>query len=187
MLLKRYITQFNNVLNIENVSVLIRLANTLSYEKAKIGLGFENTKIRNVSMFRFSTKEKSLTNCHWCLYLNYRIIYFMNEYLKKQNFFQYIPGLPSCNQIDLLKYEKGNHYNFHVDAMNYSNRTLSSILFLNNDYEGGELTFKNTFNEEELTIKPFPGKLVVWPSNMMFPHAVKPVKKGTRYTIVAWA
>ena len=71
--------------------------------------------------------------------------------------------------------------------MNYSNRTLSSILFLNNDYEGGELTFKNTFNEEELTIKPFPGKLVVWPSNMMFPHTVKPVKKGTRYTIVAWA
>jgi hypothetical protein len=186
MLLKRYITQFNNVLNIENVSVLIRLANTLSYEKAKIGLGVENTKIRNVSTFKFSTKEKSLTNCHWCYYLNYRIIHFMNEYLRKENFLDYT-RIENCNQIDLLKYEKDNHYNYHIDAMSISDRTLSSILFLNNDYEGGELTFKNTYNEEELLIKPYPGKLVVWPSNMMFPHAVKPVKKGTRYTIVAWA
>ena len=64
---------------------------------------------------------------------------------------------------------------------------MSSILFLNNDYEGGELSFKNTFNDDEISIKPTPGTLLVWPSNILFPHAVKPVKKGIRYTIVAWA
>jgi predicted 2-oxoglutarate/Fe(II)-dependent dioxygenase YbiX len=61
------------------------------------------------------------------------------------------------------------------------------VLFLNNDYKGGELCFKNTFDNEEFCIKPTPGMLVVWPSNLLFPHAVKPITEGTRYTIVSWA
>jgi predicted 2-oxoglutarate/Fe(II)-dependent dioxygenase YbiX len=64
---------------------------------------------------------------------------------------------------------------------------FSCILFLNNDYEGGELCFKNTFDDEEVAVKPLPGKLIIWPSNIMFPHTVKPVKKGIRYTVVGWA
>ena len=32
-----------------------------------------------------------------------------------------------------------------------------------------------------------PGHVVIWPSNFMYPHAVEPVKKGIRYSVVSWA
>ena len=157
MLLKNYIAQFHNVVSYENVSVLLRYANTVDYEKAKIGRGVVNDKIRNVSRFNITANEKSLTRCHWANYLNYKITQCMNIYLQKQNLLQHGCTIQSLNQLDLLK------------------------------YEGGELSFKNTFNDDEISIKSTPGTLVIWPSNFLFPHAVKPVQKGTRFTIVAWA
>jgi hypothetical protein len=59
----------------------------------------------------------------------------------------------------------------------------SSVLYLNDDYEGGELFFP----EFDLTIKPKLGDLVTFPTNSMYIHAVKEVKHGTRYTIaLSW-
>jgi predicted 2-oxoglutarate/Fe(II)-dependent dioxygenase YbiX len=187
MLLKKYIGIFKNALNIKTISVLVRYANIVNYEKARVGNNIENTKVRNVSTFNFTTNDKSLTNCHWAYYLNYKFTHFMNEYLQKQDFAKNIGFMEGCNQIDLLKYEKDNFYDYHVDDGKHTNRILSCILFLNNDYEGGELCFKNTFDDEEVAVKPLPGKLIIWPSNIMFPHTVKPVKKGIRYTVVGWA
>lgn len=187
MLLKNYITQFHNAVSYKNVSVLIRYANTVDYVKGKVGLGVENKKIRNVSLFHFAANEKSLTKCHWANYLNHKITLCMNTYLQKQNLLNYTHPIQGLNQLDLLKYEKDNFYDYHTDDHKNSIRVLSAILFLNNDYEGGELSFKNTFNDDEISVKPTPGTIVVWPSNFLFPHAVKSVKNGIRYTIVAWA
>ena len=59
----------------------------------------------------------------------------------------------------------------------------SSLLYLNDDYEGGELFFP----EFDLTIKPKLGDLITFPTNSMYLHAVKEVKCGTRYTIqLSW-
>ena len=32
-----------------------------------------------------------------------------------------------------------------------------------------------------------PNRLIIWPSNFLFPHSVLPVTKGLRYSVVAWA
>lgn len=59
----------------------------------------------------------------------------------------------------------------------------SSVLYLNDDYDGGELFFP----EFNLTIKPKLGDLVTFPTNSMYIHGVKEVKYGTRYTIaLSW-
>ena len=50
----------------------------------------------------------------------------------------------------------------------------------NDDYKGGNFLIAE--NEYE-TAK---GSAIVFPSNFMFPHAVKKVEKGTRYSIVTW-
>ena len=54
---------------------------------------------------------------------------------------------------------------------------------LNNDYEGGGLNFK--WNDEKMDIEIKPNRLIMWPSNFMYPHCVEPITKGTRYSIVA--
>ena len=57
---------------------------------------------------------------------------------------------------------------------------LSSLFYLNDDYEGGELYF-DKFN---LKIKPKAGDLYLFPSTYLFSHASLPVTEGTKYSIV---
>lgn len=39
----------------------------------------------------------------------------------------------------------------------------------------------------EYKIEVKPNRMIVWPSNFMFPHRVAPVTKGVRFSVVSWA
>ena len=95
----------------------------------------------------------------------------------------------------LLVYEPGGHYKAHYDAVaRWKNpdgtiiwkksvdRDLSTVLFLNSDFEGGEFVFPDL----RVTIRPEPGLLVAFPSSQFYAHKVEPVISGTRYTMVNW-
>jgi hypothetical protein len=185
MLLKPYIQVFPKVLNLKTVSTIVKVASNLNYKKATVGNNVLDEKIRKVHNYELSYYSKSLTEVHWFNFLHKKIYDLMNYYLNKNKLINYY-RISNINQIEILKYEKTFHYDYHIDDGFKWNRTLSSILFLNNDYEGGELSFKDPLNEEEISIKPEPGAIVVWPSNLLFPHTVKPIKNGTRYSVVAW-
>ena len=90
------------------------------------------------------------------------------------------------NQIDLLKYTPGGKYETHTDHYTYSTRHLSIIVNLNNNYEGGDLVFTDQKNKEIKRLKLGKGSIVFFPSNFLYPHMIEPIKKGTRYSIVAW-
>lgn len=81
------------------------------------------------------------------------------------------------------KYEVGQYYNYHVDNSvinNNENRVLSIVIYINDDYEGGELQFPF------YTYKPSKGQGVFFPSDWLYPHRSCPVLKGTKYSIVTW-
>ena len=59
---------------------------------------------------------------------------------------------------------------------------LSIVAVLNDNYEGGEFIM---FDDYEIKFKA--GDLIIFPSVFLYPHFVKPVKKGTRYSFVSWA
>jgi predicted 2-oxoglutarate/Fe(II)-dependent dioxygenase YbiX len=82
----------------------------------------------------------------------------------------------------LLKYSGGQHYDAHYDGGGDSKRNLSAILYLNSDYEGGELEFVN-FN---IKIKPSAGMLLLFPANYPYRHIAHPVTSGTKYAIVSF-
>jgi hypothetical protein len=83
---------------------------------------------------------------------------------------------------NLLKYETGQEYKAHYDSGTGGGRHVSCILYLNDDYEGGELEFPN-FN---IKIKPQAGMLIMFPSNFAYKHIAYPVTKGTKYAMVTW-
>lgn len=58
---------------------------------------------------------------------------------------------------------------------------LTILGALNNDYEGGEFILCG----EQIEFKA--GEVLVFPSNFLYPHEIKPVKSGTRYSFVSWA
>jgi len=91
------------------------------------------------------------------------------------------------NDIQVLKYVPGGHYKFHIDDNTNIHRVLSLIYFVNDDYEGGDLVFKLIGTEEVLKVEKKKNRLIIWPSNFMYPHSVTPVLKGIRYSVVAWA
>ena len=58
---------------------------------------------------------------------------------------------------------------------------ISIVGLLNDNYEGG------AFMCREKEIKLIPGDILLFPSNFMYPHEVKEITKGIRYSFVSWA
>ena len=86
----------------------------------------------------------------------------------------------------LNKYSEGGFMSRHIDNIHHSHGQtygypqLTALLMLNDNYEGGNfLIAENEYDTAK-------GSAIVFPSNFMFPHAVKKVEKGTRYSIVTW-
>lgn len=72
----------------------------------------------------------------------------------------------------------------HIDShKGYESVQFSSIAYLNDNYDGGELYFPN----QDFLYKPKAGDIVTFPSGgTEYPHEVKKVKSGKRYTIAMW-
>jgi hypothetical protein len=68
---------------------------------------------------------------------------------------------------------------FMEEHKDYSHQSLSSILYLNDNYEGGETMVGNKI------IKPETGKVIFF-TGTKIPHSVKKLTKGRRYTIPSW-
>ena len=75
-----------------------------------------------------------------------------------------------------------DHIHSMFDGQRKGIPVLTVLGALNDNYEGGEFVMFG-----DLEIKLPAGAVIVFPSNFMYPHEVKPVKKGVRYTYVSWA
>jgi len=85
----------------------------------------------------------------------------------------------------LNKYDVGGfmakHTDIHIIVMDKICIAQASLLFfLNDDYEGGDFIISNCH------FRPKKGDAIIFPSNFMFPHEVKEVTKGTRWSIISW-
>ena len=86
----------------------------------------------------------------------------------------------------LNKYSEGGFMSKHCDNIHHSHGQeygfpqASALLFLSDDYEGGEFVVA-----EEIYITK-KGSGIIFPSNFMYPHEVKPVTKGTRWSALTW-
>jgi hypothetical protein len=93
-----------------------------------------------------------------------------------------------CCGIRLNRYNENtlmrphfDHIHSLFDGQQKGIPVLSLVGVLNDDYEGGELTF---FDDYKLDLKQ--GDVVVFPSCFLYPHKVNEITKGTRYSLVSW-
>ncbi len=96
--------------------------------------------------------------------------------------------------LQFLKYNKGGYFNEHYDPeVNYksdtNDRIYTIIIYLNDDFEGGETYFKNI----DMSIKPKKGKAVIFKSldengNILKKslHQGSEVTSGTKYMCNKW-
>jgi SM-20-related protein len=113
-----------------------------------------------------------------------------------------MPELSAHFEVPLQKYEEpqflrygpGAFFTAHRDRPNSahletSDRKISLVIFLNDDFEGGELTFyglidQPAFANAGLPCDAAPGLAIAFRSETL--HEVTPVTSGQRFTIVTW-
>jgi predicted 2-oxoglutarate/Fe(II)-dependent dioxygenase YbiX len=88
------------------------------------------------------------------------------------------PGGRHLRHADNCKEEGGAWVPNHTPA-----RVVSSILYLNSDFDGGEIVFEQ---HGPTIIKPRRGLLLLFPSDRHHVHEVRPVTAGYRYTAAIW-
>ena len=82
--------------------------------------------------------------------------------------------------FNFVKYNPGKYFKVHADHGPYYACTISAVVYLNDDYDGGELQFVR----QELTIKPEAGDIILCPSSFIYEHASLEIKSGTKYCVV---
>jgi len=173
------------LLSLNQVSAILKTYINGDFRDAEVSINNKNvvnTENRKVKVL--ALKPDCFTSIHWINFIRYSITKLVKEYCEGHG----LPLPKYLETIDLLKYEKGGFYKPHVDYTPHNlgnvERSFSIVIFLNNDFKGGNLRFM--YGNEYFDITPYPGKVVIWPSNMLFKHSAMPVEEGTRYALVSW-
>lgn len=95
---------------------------------------------------------------------------------------RYDQGFSSLETINVNRYLPGEQYHVHADAGGKSMRVISALVYLNDDFIGGETEFVH-FDER---VTPRAGRLVIFPSNYAYAHAALPPTDGVKYSAAFW-
>lgn len=198
MNIKDYIKVYDDVARPNLIDGFLQYCKNTEYKKAKIQKEMDDdslNKIRNTDIHNIARLETAPDQISFDKYKNYTQIHWSNilkniiantniRYIHDMKF-AYNP-VTQIENTTLLRYGPGGHYVLHVDDCLKFHRVLSFIMFVNDDFEGGELIFGHCDHKEHMTIKPKKNRVVFFPSNFAYPHKVSPIKKGIRYTVVSW-
>jgi prolyl 4-hydroxylase len=124
-------------------------------------------------------------------------LYQRKIYFTLKDKFDFIKGfnISHFEPLSILKYTVGQQYREHKDFFNNINskitendRFATAILYLNDDFDGGETFFKHL----KITVKPKKGSLLFFDYkynhelNMLTRHQGLPVYRGTKYIATQW-
>lgn len=164
--------------------------------KGKVGAqnsAIEDKSVRDISAIHFqSPSRKPLED-----FLQSKIDSFIQQFPWGKN----RKAIP-CNAWGYFKYDApGGHYDWHCDeghvwpngniVINYPCRHLTAVYYPNSNYEGGQIElgqrpYGAASQPNSVMIKPEFDHLLLFPSDIRFPHKVHPVVSGSRVSIVNW-
>ncbi len=116
-----------------------------------------NTKIRQSSIKLLSEDEKNLL---------------VND-----------PNRELSIEVQFAEYNIGGFYDWHDDLWNGGFEEITTVILLNDEFEGGEFQIKTSDNQIETCVMRI-GESIQFPSEVI--HRVKPVTKGVRYSLAIW-
>lgn len=90
--------------------------------------------------------------------------------------------IKQLESFHLARYTQGQFFKEHTDRTEEFPRKISVVVYLNDNYEGGKITFTNL----ELSFKPSESTVFVFPSTEEFAHFAEPVLSGIKYVVVGF-
>lgn len=90
-------------------------------------------------------------------------------------------GIQSYEAFNFVKYDgPGTQFRIHADHGPTYVATISAVIYLNDDYEGGELWFPRF----GVDLKPKRGDIAIFPSTFIYEHASREMISGVKYAVV---
>ena len=183
--LGQYVKVIDDILSEKHLNMFFdKVVREIPFVDATVGAeGVTDKKIRNTLDYTLTKYDKNITTVHWCNFICYKVNAAIQNHYKPL-----VPHLTYNfpNAVQVLKYEEGGFYTPHVDHFHGIPRTLSIVMFLNDDYEGGDFEMFSPDGLKSAKVKPKKGRTIIFPSNFQYPHRANKVLKGTRYALVMW-
>jgi len=179
-----YIRIYKNIVSPELCDkILAEYKKCEEWRNARVGgAGQIRKDIRNVRDINISDPFTIGVNSEVRQYIDIELYKITVDLLEKYKKFAPHSIITSDSGYTLLEYETGCYYTQHTDHFSTHPRTISCSLNLNDDYTGGEFTFFDGTVSYTLG----KGDVIMFPSNFMYPHEIKSVSSGTRYSIITW-
>ena len=137
--------------------------------KNKIFNHYNSMKLHNDPLEWYPTRNITLN-------LNDPLIFFIKKYIETK-----IKVTTNCYQAELQTWPVGEHSGLHRhEEFGREQGDFNSVLYLNEDFEGGEF-----FTENGVTIKPKTNRLTFFNGKEIF-HGVKKVVGSDRFTVIFW-
>jgi hypothetical protein len=86
------------------------------------------------------------------------------------------------NGAQLRRWQTGSKMGSHIDDFAVFDYNIAAIIYLNNDYAGGEIYF----SDYNYKIQPKAGSVIIFPGNKYYSHEVLEITSGERYTSPVW-
>ncbi len=166
-----------NVLNENQLKVIQTLLKNADFVDGKLSAGIEAKQVKNNQELSASRPLHEQLN---------QMV--MTSLLQNKEYQEFAFPLKVATPF-YARYTKGMTYGFHVDdpimgPMHARYRSdISTTVFLNDDYEGGELSIKTAYGIQNVRLNA--GDVIVYPSTSW--HQVDEVTSGERLVAVIWA
>lgn len=138
----------------------------------------------NASMSQNRDESFRKTEVRWLMYEDHTWVHqlMIRTVSEHQGLFGIRSALQIERGVQLATYRVGHHYGWHIDGRITDNtrRALSISVLLTDDFEGGDLEFRNPGAPR---LKKA-GEIVIFNSDEF--HRVAPVTKGVRDSLVVW-
>lgn len=167
---------WDNALTADHCREIIEIGKARMPEAGEVGSGAIDAEIRKAKAARIPVNADT----RWI----YERVGHIVEDLNNRYFGFELSGF--MEPLQFTEYSEGDFHKNHIDCF-YGGQvrkiTVAIQLSSEEDYEGGDVNLH--FADTPFNVSKDRGYAVVFPSYTL--HEIKPVTKGTRYSLVGWA
>ena len=159
--------------------IINRYDTTAKWKESTFSTAYNNTGTSKVSMEEYWIRSQA----PYYKDIKKSFEYCVNDYISVHDKIK----IQEYTDFRINRYGEGGFMKQHIDSIHHSHGQkqgyphITSLLFLNDDFDGGEFVLCG-----DKYIEKIQGSAVVFPSSFMFPHEVKEVTEGKRFSIMTW-
>ena len=179
-----FIWEYDNVVSSEMCDTIVRLIQQSAVHDKYLTSNTIRSKVRNNSCINVSQvgrEDESMAYADkmiHAIFSNIHAHYVLcnKRYFSLQNA-QYLLDT-SCAYV-YRTYDKSDYYDWHIDSSDHAHLLFSYILYLNDDFRGGDTLFLN----QRLKVKPKKGSMLCFPCDMQTVHKSTAIQEGKKNII----